>query len=154
MLIREAVLGDIKGVDEVCDSSGRSRWSPNVLEVKQDRLVVIAEVEGKVLGVAKTHFHQDSEGDLPAGHYLGGIVVAPEYRRRGVATALTRKRLDWVWAVAGTAYYFANEHNIASIRMHEGLGFRELGRFASIRGVTADGGRSKLILFAASRLGA
>lgn len=151
MLIREAFLADIKGVDEVCDASGRSRWSPNLLEVKQGRQVLVAEVEGKVVGVAKTHFHEESAGDVPGGHFLGGIVVAPEYRRRGVATALTKNRLDWIWSVAGTAYYFANEHNIASIRMHESLGFRELGRFANIHGVTADDGKPDLILFEASR---
>ncbi|WP_299169738.1 GNAT family N-acetyltransferase [uncultured Arthrobacter sp.] len=151
MLIREAGLADIIGVDEICDASGRSRWSPNLLRVKQDRQVLVAEVEGKVIGVAKTHFHEDSGGDGPAGHYLGGIVVAREYRRQGVATALTKKRLDWIWSVAGTAYYFANEHNIASIRMHEGFGFRELGRFANIHGVTADDGQSYLILFEAHR---
>lgn len=150
MLIREASLADINGVDEICDASGRSRWSPNLLEVKQDRQVLIAEVEGKVIGVAKTHFHEDSGGDVPGGHFLGGIVVAPAHRRQGVATALTKKRLDWIWSVAETAYYFANEHNIASIRMHEGFGFRELGRFANIHGVTADDGQSHLILFEAS----
>jgi aminoglycoside 6'-N-acetyltransferase I len=150
MLIREAAFIDLDGVDEVCDASDRSHWPPNLLKVKQDRLVVVAEVEGKVVGVAKTHFHEDSEGDVPAGHYLGGVVVAPEHRRLGVATALTRKRLDWIWSVAGTAYYFANEHNSASIKMHEGFGFRELGRFANIHGVTADDGQSNLILFEAS----
>jgi aminoglycoside 6'-N-acetyltransferase I len=151
MLIREAGLADINGVDKICDASGRSRWSPNLLEVKHDRQVLIAEVEGKVIGVAKTHFHDDSAGDVPGGHFLGGIVVASEYRRQGVATALTKERLDWIWSVAGTAYYFANEHNIASIRMHEGFRFRELGRFANIHGVTADDGQSCLILFEASR---
>lgn len=149
-MIREASSGDLKGVDEVCDVSGRSRWSANLLELKQDRLVLIAKVEGKVIGVAKTHLHAEPDGDVPAGHYLGGIVVTPEYRRRGMGTALTKKRLDWIWSVSQTAYYFANGHNTASIRMHERFGFRELGRFSSIRGVTADGGRSKLILFKAS----
>lgn len=151
MLIREATLADINGIDEVCDASGRSRWPAKLLVAKKDRLVVVAKIEGKVVAVAKTHFHGDSKGEVPGGHYLGGIVVAPHRRRQGVATALTKKRLGWIWSVAGTAYYFANEHNTASIRMHAGFGFRELGRFANIHGVTADDGQSNLILFEASR---
>jgi aminoglycoside 6'-N-acetyltransferase I len=144
-------MDDINGVIDVCNASDRSRWAANLLEVQQDRLVVVAEAEGKVVGVAKTHFHEEPEGDAPAGHYLGGIVVTPGYRRQGVASALTRRRLEWIWTDSRSAYYFSNEHNTASIRMHERFGFRRLGRFSSIRGVVADDGDSDLILFEASR---
>jgi aminoglycoside 6'-N-acetyltransferase I len=64
--------------------------------------------------------------------------------------ALTRSRLEWISSQSGTAYYFAKEHNMASIRIHEALGFHPIGRFPSIHGVTADGARSELVLFEAS----
>jgi RimJ/RimL family protein N-acetyltransferase len=83
---------------------------------------------------------------------LGGVIVSCSYRRHGVASALTRSRLEWIWSQSGTAYYFANEHNTPSITMHEGFGFHPIGRFPSIQGVTADGGRSELILFEALKL--
>lgn len=73
------------------------------------------------------------------------------FRRRGVGFALTRARLERIWSRASVAYHFTNEHNTASIRMHETLNFRPVARFPEIRGVTADDGRSELILFEASR---
>ncbi len=78
---------------------------------------------------------------------LGGVVVTPDFRRRGIGSALTRARVEWIWSQSSRVYYFANEHNTASIRMHETLGFRSVGRFAEIRGVTADDGRSELVPF-------
>ncbi len=115
--------------------------------------MLVAVTQGEVVGVAKTHLHPHPDGGAPAGHYLGGVVVAPGFRRRGVGSALTRARLEWIWSRASTAYYFTNEHNTASIRMHEtlGFGFRPVVRSSKIRGVTADDGRSGLILFEASR---
>jgi aminoglycoside 6'-N-acetyltransferase I len=151
MLIREAVPQDIKGVHDVCDAGECDRWPEHIVYVQQDRLVVVAQTEDKLVGVAKTHFHQEPDEGAPAGHYLGGVIVSRSYRRHGVASALTRSRLEWIWSQSRTAYYFANEHNTASIRMHEAFGFHPIGRFPSIHGVTADGGRSELVLFEASR---
>jgi aminoglycoside 6'-N-acetyltransferase I len=94
--------------------------------------VLIAIVQDEVVGVAKTHFHSEPEGGAPAGHYLGGVIINPNFRRRGIGSALTRVRMEWIWSRSSTAYYFANEHNTASIRMHETLGFQPIGRFAQI----------------------
>ncbi|MGO4432633.1 N-acetyltransferase family protein, partial [Paenarthrobacter sp. RAF9] len=113
--------------------------------------VLVAVAQGEIVGVAKTHHHPVPGGSSPAGHYLGGVVVAPEFRRQGIGSALTRGRLDWIWSYASAAYYFTNENNTASIRMHEALSFRPIARFPEIRGVTADDGRSDLILFGTRR---
>lgn len=78
-------------------------------------------------------------------------MVRPSHRQHGVASALTHARLEWIWKHADHAYYFANEHNTASIRLHEIFGFCALGSLSTIHGVTADNGQSKLILFVASR---
>jgi ribosomal protein S18 acetylase RimI-like enzyme len=99
------------------------------------------------VGAAKTHLHSDADGEAPAGHYLGGIVVAPGHRRHRVGSALSRLRLDWISARASAAYYFTDEQNSPSIAMHKALGFQLIGPFASIRGVTADVPGSSLLLF-------
>lgn len=151
MQIRESTLDDLGHVNAVCDASARTRWTSEMVAPRGDRVVLVAVTQGEVVGVAKTHLHPDPEGSAPAGHYLGGVVVAPGFRRRGVGSALTRARLKWIWSRAPIAYYFTNEHNTASIRMHESLGFRLVARFSEIRGVTADDARSELILFEASR---
>jgi len=149
MQIREATPDDLRRVDAICDGSGRARWMPEMLAPTSTRVVVVAIVQDQVVGIAKTHVHGEPEGGAPAGHYLGGVIINPTFRRRGIGSALTRVRMEWIWSRSSTAYYFANEHNTASIRMHEALGFQPIGRFAQIRGVTADDGRSDLVLYQA-----
>ncbi|MFF1880196.1 GNAT family N-acetyltransferase [Pseudarthrobacter sp. NPDC058196] len=116
-----------------------------------DRIVLVAAVQDQPVGIGKTHFHKEPAGKAPAGHYLGGVVVSPAYRRLGVGAALTRARMEWVWSRSSSVYYFANENNAASITMHQALGFMPVGRFAEIHGVTADDGRSQHILVQAAR---
>ncbi|MFT3886632.1 MAG: GNAT family N-acetyltransferase [Arachnia sp.] len=69
-----------------------------------------------------------------------GVVVAPTYRRRGVALALTRHRLDWLRGRATSVYSFANAANLASIALHERAGFREVSREFTVPGVSFAGG--------------
>ncbi|MFM9432768.1 GNAT family N-acetyltransferase [Arthrobacter sp. MP_2.3] len=151
MQIREMTVDELGQVDSICDASDRTRWTKETISPRDDRVVLVAVAAGEVVGAAKTHFHPDPDGSVPAGHYLGGVVVAPGFRRQGIGSALTRARKEWVWSRASTVYYFANEHNTASIRMHEALGFRPLARFAEIHGVTADNEGAELILFDVSR---
>lgn len=151
MQIRECTLDDLAQVNSLCDASERTPWTSEMIAPMSDRVVLVAVADGEVIGVAKTHFHPEPEGRSPAGHYLGGVVVAPGFRRLGVGSALTRARLEWIWSRAPIAHYFANEHNTASIRMHDAFGFQPVARFSEIRGVTADDGQSELILYKASR---
>lgn len=150
MLIRQATSNDVEGVRGISVATGRDAWGVEMLSTTPKRLVLAAEAAGELVGVAKTHFHAYPDGDAPAGHYLGGVMVAPSHRRQGVASALTSARLEWIWSQAGHAYYFANQHNTASIRLHEAFGFHALGNFSAIRGVIADDGQSDLVLFTAS----
>ncbi|MFC3299362.1 GNAT family N-acetyltransferase [Arthrobacter agilis] len=150
MLICPATSDDVEGARGISAASGRDAWSVEMLSITPKRLVLAAEVAGELVGVAKTHFHAYPDGDAPGGHYLGGVMVKPSSRRQGVASALTSARLGWIWSRAGHAYYFANEHNIASIRLHEAFGFHALGNFSAIHGVVADDGQSDLVLFMAS----
>ncbi len=73
MLVRPATRDDGDGVRSVCATSGHDNWNASTLLATQDRLVVVAEVEGQVVGIAKTHFHKEPDGDAPAGHYRGGV---------------------------------------------------------------------------------
>ncbi|MEV7634643.1 GNAT family N-acetyltransferase [Pseudarthrobacter enclensis] len=153
MLIRELASADLPSLDAVCDACGRERWSAASVSPRSDRLVLVAVEAGQVVGTAKTHFHSTPDGAAPAGHYLGGLLVVPDFRRRSLGSALTRARMEWAWSRASSVFYFTNEHNAASIALHEALGFRPAGRFAAIHGVTADNGASELLLFEAARPG-
>ena len=69
----------------------------------------------------------------PAGYYLSGVLVEPAWRDQGIATALTRARLRWVFARTATVFYVTGADNAASLHLHSALGFQEIGRFASER---------------------
>lgn len=74
--------------------------------------------------------------------------VYPAYRRRGLGLALTRARIDWVWERSDLVYYYTDEENTASIRMHAGLGFQEIARPPTLLGARAN--RESLVLFRAT----
>ncbi|MFP5313469.1 MAG: GNAT family N-acetyltransferase, partial [Actinomycetes bacterium] len=106
---------------------------------------------GQLVGVAKTHRYPQTDGVAPAGHYLGGIVIGPQWRRRGVATRLTRARMEWISKRSDRAYYFTNERNAASIGLHRAFGFEAIAVARTLHGVTADG-ETELVLFETHRV--
>ncbi|MFJ6455327.1 GNAT family N-acetyltransferase [Paenarthrobacter sp. NPDC091669] len=117
------------------------------------RLVVVAEAhddanaEGGsgVVGWAKTHHWDYADGPAPAGQYLGGVTVRPEFRRRGLAAQLTEARLHWMWERAEFAWYVVNAGNEASLALHRRWGFREVARGARFHTVAFDGGEGVLL---------
>lgn len=86
----------------------------------------------------------------PPGYYLSGVLVEPVWRRRGIATGLTRARLCWVFARTDEAFYVAGSNNAASLRLHAGFGFQEMTRFASERSASGVDVLSRLARAAAS----
>ncbi len=99
---------------------------------------MLATINGEIAGAAKTHQHAERDGHAPAGHYLGGVVVGPQWRRQGVGSLLTKARLEWIWQRSDRAFYFTNEHNDASIELHRRFGFIPIFTGPTIRGVPAD----------------
>ena len=71
---------------------------------------------------------------------MGGLLVAPQLRRRGIAEALTRARMAWTFERAPEVWYFTNARNLASIALHAKLGFGEVTRTFSYPNVSFDGG--------------
>jgi RimJ/RimL family protein N-acetyltransferase len=114
-------------------------------------LLLVATIADEPVAYAKAERYMPAEpapcNAAPGGWYLGGVVVRPEDRRRGVGAALTEARLDWISGRAGTAYYFANARNKASIDLHAALGFREMARDFHHPNAQFEGGLG--ILFAA-----
>jgi ribosomal protein S18 acetylase RimI-like enzyme len=115
-----------------------------------DRALLVAALEGQPIGYGKTgHFTPEAGSPAnvaPAGWYLSGLIVAPEFRRRGVGLALTRARLAWVAERHPRAYYFANARNQVTIDLHRQLGFVEITRDFVFPHVEFEGGIG--ILFA------
>jgi ribosomal protein S18 acetylase RimI-like enzyme len=112
----------------------------------------VAKANGQVIAYARVAelAADESAPGTPAGCYLSGVLVDPAWRRRGIATALTRARLRWVFARADEAFYVAGAGNIASLRLHAALGFQEMKRFVSDRSAAGVDVLSRLTGAAAS----
>lgn len=113
-----------------------------------DALVLVAERDGAVVGWAKTHHFESASGPAPAGHYLGGVNVHPEFQRLGIGSALTSARLDWIRERASETWFFTNVRNSASIALHARLGFVEVARAREFQGVSFEGGAGILFRLA------
>jgi aminoglycoside 6'-N-acetyltransferase I len=116
------------------------------------RQMFVAKANGHVIAygrVAELTAGEVAPG-TPAGCYLTGVLVDPAWRHRGVATALTRARLRWVFARTDEALYVAGADNTASLNLHAALGFQEMKRFESERSVAGLDVLSRLTRTAAS----
>ncbi|MFF3063148.1 GNAT family N-acetyltransferase [Oerskovia sp. NPDC057915] len=145
--VRPATQDDL---DAVADVERRARRGTDrdqlVLALTDpERVVVVATVDGVVVGWGKTHWWSYEDGPAPVGHYLGGVTVDPDFRRGGVGGTLTRARMDWVAGRAGFVCCVVNATNVASLALHEGLGFREVARAASFHTIRFTGGSGVLL---------
>ncbi|MGU3643377.1 GNAT family N-acetyltransferase [Microbacterium sp. C23T] len=151
MIIRPASADDLADINAVHEACGRRAWDSAVLDDVDDRLIVVAVADGKIVAAAKTHHQSTPDGGAPEGYYLGGLAVHPSHRREGIGLALTRVRIEWVWARADGVLYFTDEDNLASLRLHAAFGFEEIARLPTILGARAN--REHLVLFRATRPG-
>jgi len=109
------------------------------------RQLLVAVVDGVVAGFGQAHYLEAHADGGPAGYYLTGVTVLPDFRRQGLALELTVPRLEWIRDRADAAWCFINAQNDASIRLHEKLGFIEMHRASSIQGVVF-GGKGGVLL--------
>lgn len=151
VVVREATGEDHAAAAKICAASGLDAWARAVFAFHPRRVVIVAIADGEIVGVAKTHHHAGNDGDAPAGHYLGGVVVEPRWRRKGLGLLLTEARLQWIWERDNRAFYFTNERNTASIDLHRPWGFLPIASCPMIHGVRADGEGANLFLFEAFR---
>ena len=160
--VEPAAFSDLPDIAKISSdregsSSERSLKSLKLLVIqhggKEPPFLLKAVHQGEIIGFSKTVWLEpEVSGDplgLVPGWYLGGVVVSPEYRRRGVGTQLTEARLELIFQLSESAYYFANHRNKTSIHFHEGFGFHEERRGIEVPGVTFTDGKG--ILFSLSK---
>jgi ribosomal protein S18 acetylase RimI-like enzyme len=138
LLLAEREGGNVETHREkIASELGRS-------DVGEKRLLLVGEVDGRVVSFGRVVYlvpAPDAPANAaPEGWYLGGVVVAAAYRRRGLGRELTRRRLDWLRERGvDAAWYFVNADNRASIDLHAAFGFREMTRDFVRPGVTFSG---------------
>lgn len=148
VVIREADGDDVPAIMELNAHAGRPSGDPGSYLAAADddgRLLLVAECGQQLVGWGKTHHWDYPDGPAPAGHYLGGVTVLPSYRRRGVGSLLTRRRVEWIWERVATAWYVVSAGNTASIKMHREFGFGLVAAASSFHTVRFDGGHGYLM---------
>lgn len=147
-VIRPAGLDDIPGilaVNVMAGLSGSTGESLSQAIADASRLVLVAESTAGIVGWSKTHQFTVATDTAPSGHFLGGITVAPSWRRGGLGIALTQPRLDWIWQRAEFVYFVTNVQNSASRELHKRWIFCEVSRGPAFHGITFDGGEGLLL---------
>lgn len=97
------------------------------------RHLLVAEVEGRVRGVASCFLGRLDECAAPSGGRdpvwsLAGVVVDPAARRHGLGHQLTTARLALLSDVTDEVWCVVNARNRASLDLHADLGFTEQRR--------------------------
>jgi RimJ/RimL family protein N-acetyltransferase len=87
--------------------------------------------DDELIGFARAVFLSDSHvaspKPVPIGWYLLGVNVAFAHQRQGVASALTKARLDWLRIRTDRVFYAALPINDASVALHRPFGFEKIG---------------------------
>ncbi len=150
--VRRLWLRDLESVAEILQERNGGRLEDHVERLsgalrprsKHKNLHLVAAIRGKLVGYGRASYFDppdDAPANVaPAGWYLTGVNVREEYRRLGVASELTQKRLEWLRTRADDVYYFANARNRASIDLHARLGFNEVTKDFWFPGVSFTGG--------------
>jgi GNAT superfamily N-acetyltransferase len=88
------------------------------------------EEDGRVVG----NVTLSREWASPNCWLISNVVVAPDYRRRGIARGLMEAAMDFVAARrAAWAFLMVRRENQAAIRLYETLGFSEVGGRVTLR---------------------
>lgn len=103
-------------------------------ESTEQPLLWLAQWQDQLLGFAKLE-QVEILPDTPPGWYLGGVVVAPRYRRMGVGRALTQARFNWLRSQAlSEVFCCIHAQNLPGIDLHTAFGFLEIRRDAVLPG--------------------
>lgn len=142
--VREARQADREAVFEFCQHT----WSwgdyiPHVWDKwlkEENGKVFVATVNGVPVGISRVTI------DKPGEAWLSGARTAPKFRRRGVATAITMKCLEYAKRMgARVARLVTESDNVAAIVAVQKMGFKPVAEFLEMtleKLLGGDGGAS------------
>ena len=122
VIVREARPSDRRQVAEF--TAHTWRWGDYIMSTWEDWIsdkrgkLLVAEEDSKVVGIMRLALRPEGEA------YLAGARVHPMSRRKGVATALTKKCIEYARLMGAKFVSLAtSSRNIAAISLAEKLGF-------------------------------
>jgi GNAT superfamily N-acetyltransferase len=142
----EAVEGQLGDVEEVVRFDERfwaaHRASMRWFDITEaDVVQQLQAIERDVLIPAGRRWFAAAGGDglaalaallvLEGVAYLDHVVTVPEARRRGLASALTRRAIAEAAAAGATRVFLLAEPDAVAVRMYERIGFRRVTQIAS-----------------------
>jgi ribosomal protein S18 acetylase RimI-like enzyme len=126
VVVREAEFLERVAVEEVCRVSfGRVYGFFAVRSLGSPGSLLVGEMHRVVAGFAKLATFS------VGGRALGGVLwlaVRPEFRRRGVASALMEAAVEYLMNQGVTAVYVSTrKDNLPALKLFQGRGFRKVG---------------------------
>ena len=124
LTIRRANTEDVPALMLIEEESFSSPHWQSIDFLKND--CYVAEIADKIVGFLVSREVYRGEGDSPPEREIMNVATAPEFRRRGIATALISQELGR----AGTFFLEVRESNRLAQALYHKLGFKEVGRRA------------------------
>lgn len=134
-IIREARAGDLNALVELLgllfslesdfapDAARQRRGLTQLMTQGRNRLVLVAELSGSVVGMATAQVLVSTAEGGPA-LLLEDVVVRPEARGQGLGRALLRRLEDWGLALGATRLQLlADKHNSPAHDFYRACGF-------------------------------
>jgi L-amino acid N-acyltransferase YncA len=118
-----------EGVDEnsIMDKASALRKEIEKMRA-EDRVMMVAKRGREIIGCARLQRNREN----PSEWCWFGLAVHPRHQRRGVAQALFEKSIAFARCCGGSELVSdVHVENVASIRLHENLGFHNCGPFIS-----------------------
>ncbi len=156
LVIRKADMKDAKQLSEIrLEREGGeleshlAKFKKELSKNDEDKLLLfVAEIGNNIVGFGRARYFTPPPDPpvniAPEGWYLMGVIVRKAFRRKGIAKALTLRRLKWLSERASKAYYFTIVGNQASIDLHKPFGFVEITRDFIYPGIATESGRGIL----------
>ncbi len=94
---------------------------PNPEHLLQQTAAAGAIINDQLVAIAQNYALTEGYGDI-------GVFTLPEWRGRGLAAAAAAKVAQWLQGNGRIPVWSCGEHNLASLRVAEKLGFVENGR--------------------------
>lgn len=152
IVLRHAERRDAPGMARLCAERQGSNFTEALIRFERELAnpglaggLFVAESENSILAYARALFITPPAdavpNHIPKGWYLGGVVVDPTWRRRGIGHRLTASRIAFLVTEGASELFFTvNSRNQASIDLHLEFGFREVTRDFTCPGVQFTGG--------------